>query len=238
MTGENYKPPEDRRQGERRNEENDFDGEERRSDERRCSNPFDFRLIERRFDERRHKFIEGFEPDRRYEQRRQDDETGPLGRYNLFSGMSSSQLRKVAEIMEIKAFEKGETIIREGCTGGEMFVLLSGSIEISKQLTLYNNVSTDPRNKSLIRLQGTDNIFFGELTMFGWEERSATVIALSDVMLGVLTRKGVHELCQRDPELGYNLFRNIGYKVSADLRRANRDILKLTTAFCLALEGK
>jgi CRP-like cAMP-binding protein len=117
-----------------------------------------------------------------------------------------------------------------------MFVLLSGSIEISKQLTLYNNVAADPRNKSLIRLQDTDNIFFGEGTMFGWEERSATVIALSDVMLGVLTQKDVHELCRSDPDLGYHLFRNIGYKVTADLRRANRDILKLTTAFCLALE--
>ena len=152
--------------------------------------------------------------------------------------MSSAQLDEVAETMCILAVEKGEVIIREGETGGEMFILLSGSIEISKRMTLYDDISADPRDKSLVRLHDTNNIFFGEMTMCGEEQRSATVRALTDVKLGVLTQDDVQTLTERDPALGFHLFRNIGHKIATDLRRANRDILKLTTAFCLALEGK
>jgi len=202
------------------------------------SDQFDFSLIERRKAERRGKVIENFEPEKRRKQQRQQDSQGPFGRYGLFEGMSAAQLDAVADIMSIQLVEKGEVIISEGEIGGEMFILLSGSIEISKRMTLYEDTSTDPKDKSLVRLHDTNNIFFGEMTMFGEMERSATVSALSDVKLGVLTQGDVRTLTERDPALGFHLFRNIGRKIASDLRRANRDILKLTTAFCLALEGK
>ena len=202
------------------------------------SDQFDFSLIERRTSERRNEVIDNYEPEKRQGERRNHDSLGPFGRYGLFEGMSATQLDTVADIMSIQLVEKGKVIISEGELGGEMFILLSGSIEISKRMTLYEGVSPDPRDKSLVRLHDTNNIFFGEMTMFGEVERSATVSALSDVKLGVLTQGDVRTLAERDPALGFHLFRNIGRKIASDLRRANRDILKLTTAFCLALEGK
>jgi CRP-like cAMP-binding protein len=73
--------------------------------------------------------------------------------------------------------------------------------------------------------------------LLGSEERSATVKATSEVKLGILTRAQVKRLAEKDPQLGYRIFYNIGIKIADNLRRANRDILKLATALCLALDG-
>lgn len=99
----------------------------------------------------------------------------------------------------------------------------------------------DPRNKSLIRLTVDNKVFFGEMSMFGSDERSATVKAISDIHLGILTHDQVQVLAKDDPSLGHLLYYNIGNigrKIAENMRRANHDILKLTTAFVLALEGR
>jgi CRP/FNR family transcriptional regulator/CRP/FNR family cyclic AMP-dependent transcriptional regulator len=161
-----------------------------------------------------------------------------LADFALFAGLKPDQLAAVIRVMRTRNFANGEIIIHEGEIGGELFVLLAGDIEITKRLTLYSTGATDQKDKSLIRLKAASKVFFGEMSMFGSEERSATVRALTDVTLGVLTQEQVKILCKEDPHLGCAIFFNIGQKLATDLRRANRDILKLTTAFCLALEGK
>lgn len=163
---------------------------------------------------------------------------GRLGQISLFNGMSETQIDQIAQMMRLRKFRKDEIIIREGELGGELYVLLEGTIEISKRLTLHDGSGEDLRDKSLVRLSDTDNVFFGEMTMFGAEERSATVKALTETNLGVLTIEHVNLLSGKDPQIGHRLFYNIGRTMATNLRRANRDILKLTTAFCLALEGK
>lgn len=162
-----------------------------------------------------------------------------LSGIGLFHGMSDTQIDKIAKQMHDQTFSEDEIIIREGELGGELFVLLKGTIEISKRLTLRGvGGGSDQRNKSLIRLKAEHNVFFGGMSMFGSEERSATVKAIVDTHLGVLTQDQLQVLSKDDPSLGYLLYYNIGRKIAENMRRANHDILKLTTAFCLALDGR
>ena len=97
---------------------------------------------------------------------------------------------------------------------------------------------TDQRDKSLIQLSESDDVISGEMSLLGNKERSATVIAKTDVELGVLTESQVRELSEINPDFGYRLFYNIGLKLASDVRRGNQDVLKLTTALCLALERR
>lgn len=211
---------------------------ESRKEPKRGSDPLDLNLMERRKKNRREKANEQFEPEKRKVSRRKTSSSEPLARYSLFNGLDAEQLKKISNAMRICKFTKGDVIIREGETGDEMYILLSGEIKISKRFTLYDEAGADQRDKQLIHLKDSDNIFFGEMIMFGKDERSATVSALTDVTLGILMQDQVQKLAEEDPSLGYHLFHNIGYKISANLRSANRDILKLSTAFVLALEGK
>ena len=159
-----------------------------------------------------------------------------LKRISLFDGASHNQIEAVAEVMRVKHFKANDVIIREGELGCELYLLLSGSIAISKKLTMLGGES-DTIDKSLVQLKDTDHVFFGEMALLGSEERSATVRALTEVKLGMLTRAQVKRLSEKDPELGYRIFYNIGITLADNLRRSNRDILKLATALCLALDG-
>jgi len=152
--------------------------------------------------------------------------------------MQEDQIRLVADVMSNRRYSKDKIIISEGEIGNEVFVLISGIISISKSLTLHNMEGSDQRNKSLIQLSDSDDVFFGEMSLLGNKERSATVVALSDVELGVITDSQVRDLSEINPDFGYRLFYNIGLKLAADVRRGNQDVLKLTTALCLALERR
>ncbi len=159
-----------------------------------------------------------------------------LALFSLFSSLSNIQRERIARLVGRRKFEAGGVIVTEGEVGREMFLLLSGEIVISKRLTLYSSEGEDKKEKSLIKLKDKDNVFFGEMSLFDDAERSATVTALSDVICGILTREQIQVLCEEDPQVGFRVYYNIGRTLSANLRRANRDILKLTTAFCLALD--
>jgi CRP/FNR family cyclic AMP-dependent transcriptional regulator len=161
-----------------------------------------------------------------------------LSKVGLFQGMSNRQIDMLAGKMRGQNYGKDEIIIREGEVGGELFILLKGTIEISKQLTLAGVGGGDQRDKNVFRICDDSNEFFGEMSMFGSEERSATVRAITDTKLGMLTQDQVQVLAKEDPSLGYLLYYNIGHKIAENMRRANQDILKLTTAFVLALEGR
>jgi len=159
-----------------------------------------------------------------------------LAVFSLFSGLNKAQRERITQLVRLQKFAAGQVIVTEGEVGGEMFLLLSGEIVISQRLTLYSSEGEDKREKSLIKLKDKDNVFFGEMSMFDDAERSATVTALSQVTCGILTRDQINILCEEDPKVGYQVYYNIGRTLSAYLRRANRNVLKLTTAFCLALD--
>ncbi len=205
------------------------------------SDHLNLRLLERRKLKRRsHPDVPSHDPDRRLDNRRsmQKDDALVLGRFSLFKGFSIEQLGNVAHVMRLGKYKQDEIIITEGEVGGEMYILLEGQIAINKKLTLSTVHGADRKEKSLVHLKDTMNVFFGEMSMFGEDERSATVYALSDVSLGIITSKAVLSLAEKDPLLGFKLYNNIGRRLADNLRVANRDILKLTTAFCLALESK
>ncbi len=161
-----------------------------------------------------------------------------LKRFALFDGLDDEQLRSVAKIIRTKTIKRESNVIEEGELGDELFLLLKGEIVITKQLVLFDSGEVDHKEKSLITLKDSYNIFIGEMSLFGDDKRSATVTALTEVTVGILSRHQVENLSKTDPALGYHLFYNIGQKITENLRKANKDILKLTTAFCMALEAK
>ena len=68
-------------------------------------------------------------------------------------------------------------------------------------------------------------------------ERSASVRALSECSVAVLNKKDLLIALDQDPDMGSVVYKNIATELVNRLKKANKDILKLTTAFSLALEG-
>jgi CRP-like cAMP-binding protein len=161
-----------------------------------------------------------------------------LSKFPILRDLSRSQLSKVGEATKERRYEAGQTILKEGEMGETMFLLLDGEVEVSKTLTLMiDRSNVDKRDKSLTRLSADDYACFGEIALVSdYHRRTATVRTLSKCVLGEIGREEFIKLCEADTQMGYLLMRNIASAVSCSLDKANKDLLKLTTAFSLALQ--
>jgi len=162
-----------------------------------------------------------------------------LQRFPIFQGLSAKNLEEVRRILHEKKIAANEFITREGERGDALFLLLSGRVEVTKSLTLMtgrNNLDT--RDKSLMVLRAEDAPYFGEMALLKEDScRTATVKAMEECLVGVLHRKDFIALCETDTGLGYRLLLNIARTLVGRLDKMNQDILKLTTAFSLAIKN-
>ncbi|MBX7150817.1 cyclic nucleotide-binding domain-containing protein [bacterium] len=160
-----------------------------------------------------------------------------LKKFPLFAGLTDAKLEKLKSIMNEVDYAAKSTIIKDGDRGEEMFLLLSGDVEISKQMMLKFDEDTAGKDKSLIRLSSKFYACFGEMALFEENsERSATVTTVAECRLAIIRRADFAKLVDSDYEIGYIIFRNLARIISDRLKKANKDILKLTTAFVLAVE--
>jgi len=159
---------------------------------------------------------------------------------SLFEGLSDQQIFKIIDIMYVKDILNGEIIAQENANEDTLFILLKGEVEISKRLLMpLFDSPTSKQEKSLIRLSEKDHAFFGEMALFEEKpERSASIRALNACKLAVLKKNDILAILEQNPEIGSVVFKNIATELTRRLVKANKDILKLTTAFSLALEGE
>lgn len=129
-------------------------------------------------------------------------------------------LDKVISVLVPKHVKQGVDIIEEGAQGEEMYILLKGDIEISK-------FTMERERYTVAKLKDSFNIFFGELALVDKDKRSASVTALTDCDLLVLSRSKFLELGQHNPEIGYLLTLEIASILSGRLRKANEDAVIL-----------
>ncbi|MDD2904471.1 MAG: cyclic nucleotide-binding domain-containing protein [Syntrophales bacterium] len=156
---------------------------------------------------------------------------------SLFQDLEENEIQQVVDRTTPRDFPAGAVILREGETGDSLFVMCQGEVEITKALTLVLDEDT-PREKVMIRLRALDGVCFGEMALLENEARSATVTALSDCSLLELSRQEFLDLVRENPEMGLKLVLNLAQLLSRHLRKSNQDVIKLTTALAIALEGK
>ena len=93
--------------------------------------------------------------------------------------------------METKTFRKDDGIIEKGSHGTCAYVIESGRVEVSD---LINN------KKVVLAILGKEQIF-GEMGLIEDKPRSATVTAIDDVRLAVLSRDNFNELFEKNPKV-------------------------------------
>jgi CRP-like cAMP-binding protein len=162
-----------------------------------------------------------------------------LGKFKIFKGLQKSQLETVSGITGWQKFDQNEIILHEGEQGDRMYLLLKGDVQVSKRLTLLaESGDMDERDKSLTVLSDKSAPVFGEVALLRPESsRIATVRALTECELGIIKRDDFLDLCEQEKEIGLVILKNINEILCLRLEKANQDILKLTTAFSLAVQG-
>jgi len=158
---------------------------------------------------------------------------------SLFKNLDETQIKKIMTIRTLSEIKKNDMITREGEIGDSMFILLKGEVEISKRLFI-SPVSSEIslQEKALIRLTDQQHSLLGEMARFLEKpERSASIKAMRPCSLAVLQKEELQKILDKDSTIASIIYKNIPAELCIRLIKSNKDILKLTTAFSLALEG-
>jgi CRP-like cAMP-binding protein len=134
----------------------------------------------------------------------------------LFGGLPDGAMDQLLALMQTRRHAEGECICQEGDPGKEMFVVVSGEVEVKKC------VGPDGRETTLAKLRVGD--CFGEMSLIDVQPRSASVLALKDTELYVVSNMDLYQLYQSDLPAYTFLVQNICRELSRRLRRADRAI--------------
>jgi CRP-like cAMP-binding protein len=161
-----------------------------------------------------------------------------LKEFTIFSDLTDDELNHFSDALKEVKMEKGQQFITEGEEGDCIYLLLEGEVQINQALTLSMNKSeSDNREKAILKLSSDINPLFGEMSMFNdGDRRTANVRAETTCVLVKLDKSDLYNICEKNPNIGFKVMRNLGRIISGNLVKANQNVLKLTTAFSLILE--
>lgn len=95
------------------------------------------------------------------------------------------------EHMKTQFYNKGDEIIQEGTLSDCAYIIESGSVEVSKK---------KPNEDRQIIAVLTENDIFGEMGLIDGLPRSATVVALEDCSITIMTQETFNHLAQHNPQ--------------------------------------
>lgn len=127
----------------------------------------------------------------------------------LFAGLEESGYALLALGAKESTLHAGHVVIREGDAGRHLFIIQRGTVRVYRD-TAHGEVE-------LNNLQ--DGTFFGEMSILEEMPRSASVQAMTEVSLVVLSRVHFELLSERYPAQFANMVTNLARDLSFRLRR-------------------
>lgn len=124
-----------------------------------------------------------------------EDRTKLLSQTSLFSHLEATELKELAANMPQRNFTKGEKIIVQGEPGDSMFILSEGLLHA------YLRMSNNGTETEIKVGQITPGEFFGEMSLLTGEPRSATIVAVTDVIVHEVTKDNINTLLSRRPDM-------------------------------------
>ncbi len=138
----------------------------------------------------------------------------------LFAGLRPSQARIVVLMGEMKHFQPGETIVRRGELGDEMYVIIEGTTEV-----LAGDGSGRQRINQLRR-----GDVFGEMGLVRHAERTADVVAAGGVDVLALDERFLRRIQNRYPRIASKVLLNLTRILSDHLQRTTERFVAARTA--------
>jgi len=140
----------------------------------------------------------------------------------LFESLSADQLERIAEIASPREIPAGDGIFREGSSGDEMYVVVQGTVRISKEIP--------GAGEEALTLLGPGS-YFGEMAAIDDAPRSADAVAHTACSLLAIRREDLDRVMFLDKDLAYALLWAFVRTLSSRLRETSE---KLRSFFAFA----
>ena len=124
-----------------------------------------------------------------------------LKEVSLFEQLDDEERAVLADVIDLTLVKEGQPLFRAGDPGDAMYVVKSGSIELS--------VKDNAGQKIVLHIAEPGELF-GELSMLDSKPRTATAIALHDTELLELDRDDLILLFKKQPEAALHMMAAMG----------------------------
>jgi small-conductance mechanosensitive channel/CRP-like cAMP-binding protein len=116
-----------------------------------------------------------------------------LSSIELFHNIKQESLNILAESVKILTFNASETVVKIGDEGNSMFVIIEGLLDVY----IYNESEHEEVKVNSVYA----GQFFGEMALLTGEPRSATIVAVTDVVAYEITYDNMMAVVNYDPEI-------------------------------------
>lgn len=136
----------------------------------------------------------------------------------LFSELSEAELKKIADIAEVKNFLPGQDIFTVGQAASAIYVVVMGTVKIS--------VNTGEGDEIQIRTLGSGS-HFGEMPFIDGDKRSASVQTVESSHLAEIPYEKLAKLLEGDIHMAAKFYRSMAKFLAVRLRTTTSDLNSL-----------
>jgi CRP-like cAMP-binding protein len=137
----------------------------------------------------------------------------------LFKDLAEEEDAAVWARLEERRLRRGDVLFREGDKGKELFIIRSGTVIVSKHVK-------GRVEQVLARLGAGD--FFGEMSLFDDQPRSATIQAETETIIYGLDRSGLDHLIEQNPRAATAFFTQVVLVLTKRLRDSSALVAEVT----------
>ena len=152
-----------------------------------------------------------------------DDRIELLRNLHFLRDADLDVVERLADQVAEKAFEPGQAIVDEGATSREVYLILSGEVEI---------VKAAPDGEIVIARRTAGEVF-GEMSMIEGSPRFATVRAVQQTRVLELSEAAMRSVFEEQPHLLFRTTQMLSHRLResdlqmiADLQRKNRELTR------------
>jgi CRP-like cAMP-binding protein len=130
-----------------------------------------------------------------------------LRKIPLLAELTEEEMQRVKSELRIKQYARRDIVLQKGGLGDSLLFLLSGQLQVI-------DITEDGRAIGLRMLMPGD--FFGEIAVINGSTRSASVVALSPVLVAMLPRATALHLFSHSPPVANHMLRHLAQKIQRD----------------------
>ncbi|MCZ6473572.1 MAG: pentapeptide repeat-containing protein [SAR324 cluster bacterium] len=136
----------------------------------------------------------------------------------FFQNFNDGELLALLKSTQREVFEDNEVVFKEGARGDKMYIIISGSVRIARNIG---------RNQEEVLVTLESGSLFGEMGPIDQSPRSAKATSLGETILLSL-RESI--LRQNSMGLAYKLFKNFSVMLAERLRTTNQRLTDLSVS--------
>jgi CRP/FNR family transcriptional regulator/CRP/FNR family cyclic AMP-dependent transcriptional regulator len=129
-----------------------------------------------------------------------------LRRIHLFADLTDRESDTILDLMREKSVPKGTAVFHQNDSGGGLYLILSGSVKISR-------TGRDGRDVTVALLH--EGNFFGEMSLLDGQPRSASATAIHSTRLLVLDREHFQRYVLAQARIAAKLLRELSKRLRA-----------------------